>query len=344
MKPISFLLLLVLLGSCNYNYWQGKTLEEEGRIEEANIEYHRALVVDPSDDDYQDAYSRTAVKTAEDLLERYRNFLYLGNFKIAYDRLQKARALHPDHPGINAELQKWTHVLIVGKLEMSFTSLKNQLPLADRMNLQVHLNGPNPNETLIAEVHPQNQTFAVEDQIYNANIQLLMSYSLNAVGVQLVKEQPKSTQFLRFVDFKRPLISKVDGGLDYLEPEASSEDRTRYRIADQLAVQAFSASLNDPFVVPDKGGEYAAVMAKDKVLIKAKDIAFLPQMLYLNQKDHRMLLDFGVITIEQKRVGGLWSYKKNYVERREYLSDIQKNLLLVPYFFYREGAYPFVRG
>ncbi len=30
--------------------------------------------------------------------------------------------------------------------------------------------------------------------------------------------------------------------------------------------------------------------------------------------------------------------------QKEYLSDIQKNLLLVPYFFYREGAYPFVRG
>ena len=149
MKKILLLLLLSsLLSSCSYNYWHGKELEEKGRIEEANIEYHRAYTNTPSLSLYQDAFERTALLTSKELLERYRNFLYLGKFKLAYDRLEKARALNPTDPEIQNELRKWTHVLLVGKVDFKFVSLRNQVTLSDEMDMQVVLNSPNPKQLL----------------------------------------------------------------------------------------------------------------------------------------------------------------------------------------------------
>ena len=51
LKIINSLALLLLMTSigCSFHYDQGLDLENEGRFEEASIEYHRAYVDDPND-------------------------------------------------------------------------------------------------------------------------------------------------------------------------------------------------------------------------------------------------------------------------------------------------------
>jgi len=339
MRRISVLLLALILSSCNYNYWTGKDLEEEGRIEEANIEYHRALTYSPGDDDFREAFDRTAIKTSLDLLERYRNFLYLGKFRIAYDRLSKARSLNPENQEIKAELGKWTHVLLAGKLDLSFKSLKHQVPLSDEMEIQVMLNSPNPNEVLTARVNPQNSTFAVEDQIYNANIQYLMSYSFNAIGIKLVRKNPTREHFQKFVDFRKPVITGVKGGLK------STGGSKLKKVVKLFPLQILKRNNKTRDWVPRPAVEYNARLAGDRIVIgKVKNIAFLPQMMYLNQQEKRILLDFGQVEVRQKKFGGLWRFRRKVNQDRSYLDDIQKNILLKPFFYYREGGFPFVKS
>ncbi len=337
MRRTALVFFCLFLVSCNYNYWRGKELEEEGRFEEANIEYHRAHTASPSIDAYREAFDRTAKKTAVDLLERYQGFLYLGKFALAYDRLTKARALDPENTAIQTELRKWTQVLIIGKLDLRFQSLKHQVPLSDEMTLQVVINSPNPNALLYAKVDPQSQVFSVEDHIYNANVQYLMTYSIHAIGVKLVKFKPKSERFQKFVDFKRPVIIGVEGGL---EPNASALTP----IAQAFPFKALTQGRSENFWFPQQAVEYGVQLAGSKILItRAAEIDFLPQMLYLNQADHRILLDFGQLQLQQKEVGGLWRFRRKLTLERDYLAALQKNILLKPFFEFREGAFPFVK-
>ncbi len=338
MKKIILLLLLsTLLNSCAYNYWHGKELEEEGRIEEANIEYHRAYTNTPSISLYQDAFERTAVLTSKDLIERYRNFLYLGKFKLAYDRLEKARALNPTDPEIQSELNKWTHVLLTGKVDFSFESLQNQVPLSDEMDMQVVLNSPNPKELLYVKLDPQTGSFAIDDRVYNANIGLLMNYSIHSIGIELIRYAPPSVKYMKFVDFKKPVPAKIEGSL-------SPSGTGTQSVEAHYPLELLKKKGGSEFWLPKKGIEFTAKLSGDRIKVgKTKNLDFLPQMLYLNQKDHRILLDFGSIEIQQKKIGTLWTYRRNLVEKRQYLKDIQKNILLKPFFAFREGAFPFVR-
>ena len=338
MKKILILLLLTtFLSSCSYNYWHGKELEEEGRIEEANIEYHKAYTNTPWINMYRESYLRTAKTTSADLMKRYANFLYLGKFKLAYDRLEKARSLDPENPEVLSELNKWTHVLLVGRIDLNFVSLHNQVPLSEEMDIQVIFNSPNPTELLKVKLNPQTKAFAIEDRIYNANIGLLMNYSIHSIGIRLMNSRPKSDKYIKFVDFKRPVPAKIEGSL-------SPKGNQLQPVEGAYPLEKIKARNNSEFWFPRKGIEFTAKLSGDHIKVgKTKTFDFLPQMMYLNQKDHRIMMDFGDLEIQQKRIGTSWGFRRNLKEKRQYLADIQKNILLQPFFSYREGAFPFIR-
>ena len=179
----------------------------------------------------------------------------------------------------------------------------------------------------------------MEDQIYNANIQYLMSYTFNSIGIYLVRKNPTREHFQKFVDFKRPVITGVKGGLD---PKGGSD----LKRVDQLFPYGILKQSNGTVDwVPRQGMEYEARLAGDRIQVKkTAQIDFLPQMMYLNQMEKRILLDFGQVEVSQKKFGGLWRFRRKVEKERDYLADIQKNILLKPYFYYREGGFPFVKS
>jgi len=332
------LMIGLVFSGCNYNYHTGLQLEAEGRFEEANIEFHRAYTRSPGNDKYKDAYHRTAQKTTEDMLIRYEQYVKEKKYAIAYRRLEQARTLSPHHPRIDLELRKWYRILIAGKLDLiEIKSLNSQIPLTDQVVLTVRINSPNVVRRLEAPVDYQTGMFYVEDILYDPPQDLLMMYSLHSIGVKLINNSTESERFKRLVDFKTPVLIEVRGDL-------TGTDEGLVAIDNYYPVDLLSQSNSGDFWYPSRGIRYALLLDANKIQVSSSvnKIDFLPHMLYINKKERRYFLDFGNLQLAQKKTGGAWSYRRFIDEKRAYLRELQKNILLNTYFFYREGGYPYV--
>ena len=338
-KVVGLLLVFGLLFSgCNYNYHTGLQLESEGRFEEANIEFHRAYTRSPGNEEYKDAFLRTAIKTTEDMLNRYEQYVKEKKYAIAYRRLEQARTLSPHHPRIDLELKKWYRILIAGKLDLvEIKSLNSQIPLTDQIILTVRINSPNTIRRLEAPVNYQTGTFHVEDILYDPPQDLLMMYSLHSIGLKLINSSTESEQFKRLVDFKTPVLIEVQGDL-------TGTDKGLVSVEKYYPAGLLSRSNSIDFWYPSRGIRYALLLdgSEIKVSSSVKRIDFLPQLLYINKKERRYFLDFGNLQLSQKKMGGAWSYRRSIDDKRLYLKELQKIILLNTYFFYREGGYPYV--
>lgn len=331
---------LILLSGCNYNYFRGLELEKDERYEEANIEFHLAFTQSPNNQKFRDAYLRTAEKTTIDLLARYEIYVKEKKYVIAFQRLQQAQTLSPDHPKILKELKKWYRILLAGKVDLvQIKSLRNQIPLTDQIILEVRINSANITRVLEAPVDYQTHTFSVEDILYDPDQDMLMLYSINSIGVKLVKNSTGQKRFKKFVDFKTPVLVEVQGNLAASDSELTPVEK-------YYPLNSLNAHNDKQFWYPSRGIRYKLLLDKDRVRVNSsvKRFGFLPQILYMNKKDRRYFLDFGVLELFQKNIGGLWSFRRSISEDRQYLRNLQKNLMLNPYFFFREGGYPFVYG
>ncbi len=329
---------LIFLSGCNYNYHTGVKLESQGRFEEANIEFHRAYTRSPGNETYQDAYRRTAQKTTEDLFDRYHQYLKEKKYAIAFRRLEQARTLSPNDSRIKIELKKWYRILVAGKVDLvQIKSLHNQIPLTDQILLTVRINTPNALRRLEAHVNYQTGTFYVEDILYDPPQDLLMMYSLNSIGVKLINNSTGSQKFKRFVDFKTPVLIEVRGDL-------TGNDQDLVSVSGLYPVKQLQQSNHSKFWYPSRGIRYALLLDKNviRVTSSVEKIGFLPQILYINKRERRYFLDFGQLQLYQKKTGGIWSFRRLVDEKREYLKNLQKNLLLNTYFFFREGGYPYI--
>lgn len=366
-QRVIFFLTIFALAGCNYNYHQGKELEKKGRFEEANVEYHRAYTLSPGDSDYQDAYRRTAEKTSNDLLKRYKKYLEEKKYHLAFKRLQQAHDLTPKSEKVKQELAKWYRILIAGKVDFKFQSLKNQVPLADYMVLEIHFNTPTPSRRLKASIDNTTKTFMAEDVLYDPPQNLLMFYTLNAIGVELenskdillptvVTQQNKETgksgtdgkrllrnqyggnKFQKFVDLRTPALVDIRGKL-----KTNGEKTTP--IQNLYPFESLKKSNGEDYSYPVRGIRYVLYMDDEKIRVRSSSryIHFLPQMIYLNKKSKRIFLDFGNLEVVQKQSGGQWFFRRNVTKGREYLKDLKKNIILNPYFYYNEGGFPFVK-
>ncbi|MDT8446268.1 MAG: hypothetical protein RRB13_05165 [bacterium] len=331
--------LLLLAASCNYNYYQGRELESKERFEEANLEYQRAYTASPGDDDFKEAYLRTAERTTEELLIRYQRYITEGKMDMAFARLEQAKSLTPDHPVVAQELRKWTRVLVAGKVEFEFESLKKMIPLADKMRLVVRLNTSDPRKTLLATIDNQNQTFAVEDVIYNVSQKDLIFYSINAIGAELQKRNERDSRLIKFVDLRIPFPQDVQGSLSALD--TSRKPVEQIYPAGALAQAAAATPWR-----PQRDLSYRMNLQDNQIQVNSSngEIDYLPQMLYVNSEDRRIFIDFGVLECSQKRQGGTWTFRRMASPEREYLADLKNNLIFSPYFYFREGAYHFIKA
>lgn len=333
-----FASFVLLVQGCNYNYYRGQQLEEQGRFEEANIEYHRAYIDSPDNDDYREAFQRTALKTTRDLMERYARYVKEKSYRMAFRMLEKANTLTPEDPEVQSEMKKWYKILLAGKVELAeLKSLNNQIPLTDQIILEIRFNTPNVNKRLEAEIDYKTRLFSIEDILYDPPQNLLMLYSINSIGVKLVNSTTRQSQFKKFVDFKIPILVDVKGELlpvsDKLTPVGS------FYPVDQLV-----SGTDTSFWYPSRSVRYSLELDSDRINVTSTIgyDDFLPQILYINRKDRRYFLDFGHLQIAQRKRGGLWTFRRLVQKEREYMSELEKNLILNPYFYYREGGYPFV--
>lgn len=351
MKQVLFFLTLVsilVLQGCNYNYYRGTQLESEERFEEANIEYHRAYTRDPDDIDFKTAYDRTALKVAADLMERYDLYIKNKKYNLAYELLLKAQGLSPQNEKVVVEFPKWYRILLAGKVKFIFKTLKNQVPLSDEMELQVHFNTPNQGRKLIAKIDNQTQAFSVEDVLYDPPQNLLMFYTVNAIGVDLISRAIigqevnlaafNSKRFMKFIDLRTPALVKIDGTL-------STDGTSQVSVEENFPVSKIAAVNSEQFKFPNRQIRYSLSLKNKEVYVKSTTnyIHFLPQILYMNKAINRMFLDFGEIEVYQPKINGSWYFRRVVSKERKYLKDLKKNVLLKPYFYHKDGAFLFLK-
>ena len=331
--------MLFTLQGCNYNYYRGLELEKEGRNEEANIEFHRAYTGSPGNSKYQDAYQRTAIKTTEELLVRYDKYVKEKKYLMAYRRLERANTLTPDHPGVKEEMAKWYRILLAGKLDLvQIRSMSNQIPLTDQIVLEIRFNTPNITRRLEATVNYETKIFSVEDVLYDPPQNLLMLYSINSIGVKLVNRTTPRAQFKKFIDLKTPVLVDVQGSL-------KEGGNGLVAVGDLYPPELLKNYENNAFWYPSYGIRYSLLLDENAVYVKSSNnhVDYLPMILYINKEDRRYFLDFGHLELAQKKLGGLWTFRRIVAEGREYLQMLEKNLILNPYFYFREGGYPFIK-
>lgn len=345
-KLIIIVFTLFVSAGCNYNYYRGMELEEMGRFEDANIEFQRAYTQSPDNDEYRVAYLRTAKLTSADLMKRYQRYLKLKKYDLAFRKLEQAHALTPHNLIIKSEKKKWFRILLAGKVDFQFTSLLKQIPLTDRMELQIVFNTPDPKKRLIAKIDNQTQTFNVGETLYEPPQNLLMYYTVNSIGVRLARsfkgfsggKSMTRGRLKKFIDFRTPLLTEITGSLE-LRGNGLIPIEKRY------PYDLISKSNSDKFEVPRRGERYSVNLVDGMIKIQSPggNINFLPQMLYVNKVNQRIFLDFGNLQLFQGEGSRIWSYRRLVKKERDYLEDLEKNLLLTPFFYYREGAYPFVK-
>jgi hypothetical protein len=306
------------------------------------IEYRLAYVEDPKDPDYVAALERTSKRVAQENFERYQTYLAAKDFWKAYLRLADAARQDPGLEPVRAEQRKWLRVLVAGQVSLSFDSLRTNLSLADEIKLVARFNTPNPGQVIEAEIDLDNGIFFVEDLLYEPPEQLLAYYSLNSIGVNLVQGRSLSHQFtsseqVRLVNFRTPLLEKFEGRLDFAGG------------AELLPILGHRDAIRDPpekrpYWFPPVNSRYA-LRAEDHRVFAADPKArtdFLPRFLYLNRQSRRMFVEFGHYEIFQDPESRRWGITRLPLQERDYFRALSRNVALQPYFFYDGAAVEFV--
>lgn len=332
------LLAALLLAGCNLNYWEGQTRESQNRWEEAAIQYHLALIASPNDPDYQAAYLRARRQVARDNLERYKRYLADKEFTKAYLRLLDASRQDPGLQEVQAELGKWTRVLIAGQVALDFSTPQSVTAVADEIRLAIRFNTPNPGEVVEAEIDVDSGLFFVENLLYDRPDELQTYYSINSIGLSLVQgktrvKQFTNREFVRFINFRTPVLEASPGPLSFpnggpLIPVA----RQRASLPPEQQERAMW--------VPRANPRYRMVLQGNRILVSSPEgrSDFTPRFLYINKQDRRLLVDFGGYSVKLDESTRRWGLTRLPLSQEDYFSLLLQNIALQPYFFYRDAV------
>ena len=331
-----------LLAGCSLNYMAGKLRESQNRWEEAAIQYHLAVVRDPADADYAEAYARAIKQVARENLARYKEYVANKEFAKAYNRLVDASRQDPTLEELAAEQAKWLRVLVSGQVQLDFKSVQANTNLADEIRLSVRLNTPNPGEVIEAEIDVDTGVFFVENLLYDRPNELLTYYTLNAIGVTLVQGKTRSKQFsskdfVRLVNFRVPALESPPSNLtfpggDKLEPVAAQR-RT-------LGEDPWS----EPVWAPQPSPRYRIDIDGGRLLVQSSvgRSDFTPRFLYVNKKDRRIFVDFGRYAVKQDEASRRWGLTRLSLASNDYFPKFSQNVALQPYFYFRDGILVYV--
>ena len=329
--------LLLAAGGCSYHYARGQGLEAKERWEEAMIEYRLAYVEDPEDPDYAAALDRTSKRVAAENFERYQTYLAAKEFWKAHARLSDAARQDPSLETVKAEQRKWIRVLIAGKVQLSFESLRSNLSLADEIKLVARFNTPAPGQSVEAEIDLDNGIFFVEDLLYDPPDQLLTYYTLNSVGVNLVQGKSSTRQFssseqVRLINFRAPLLEKFEGTISF-----DGGSGLRPILQKRRAInETFS---KPPYWFPPVNSRFSLRAEGNRIVVTdpSQRTDFLPRDLYLNRQSRRLFVDFGHYEIFQDPASRRWGITRLPIQEDDYFRALSRNIALQPFFFY-DGA------
>jgi len=96
--------------------------------------------------------------------------------------------------------------------------------------------------------------------------------------------------------------------------------------------------------VPPANPHYSLRIQGDHILVKPgvqEPAVYTPRFLYLNQADHRVLVDFGRYEARLGGQGQRWTLRRLPLGNQDYLRRLSRNIALQPYFFYREGVFTY---
>lgn len=325
---------------CSRHYDLGQELESEGRFEEASIEYHHAFVKDPNDLEILEALERVNRKVAQENLQRYREFLKKKQYHKAFSRLQNSLRQDPEKKEAQEELKHWTRILLTGKVEFEFKSLGMNLRLAEKMELQVHLNSPS-GKLLRGEVSYENGIFIIEDLLYQTPREKLTEYTFNTIGLELHRKDNRGftkEKFERFIYFRTLVPGSVEGRLNGISESVK-------KVMDQRPslYQRTGSDLQAWF--PPRLVRYQMRLDQNQIQILSteKHREFAPEVLYLNSGNGRAFVDFGVLELKRDEERRKWSIRRKIFFRYsdDYFPELSRNLALSRYFQY-EQAYRFV--
>lgn len=341
-KQLVLFLWVVPLVACSYAYDQGTRLEAEERWEEAAIAYREAVIANPDNSVYLESLSRANRQVARENLQRYRQYLAAGELTKAYARLQAVRQQDPQLQEAAAEAKLWSHVLLSGQVRFEFEQLQTNVRLADEMELQIRFNSPT-GKTLIAPIAEESGLFFVEDLLYRQSPEVVASYSVQSIGLQLVRRELSGLErqeLQKFIDFRELQPLRVQGQLDFPTTMVPSRylvnERTRILLRQHNTVEW----------VPPRLVQYELLLEGDRIALRGTEQRreYAADVFYWNAEDRRALLDFGVYDLRYQPEARNWSIRRQDYQRPQddYLPELAGNLALSPYFFYSGIAYPFV--
>ena len=341
---LALLTVLFLLGGCALKYAEGQALESDGRWEEAMLAYRDAVIDSPDDPEYRAALDRARKVVARDNFDRYKAYLAEKAFQKAYARLVDAARQDPDYQPVQQELKKWERVLVGGQVSFDFTTAQSNISLAEQIALIVRINTPNPGETIDAEVDIDTGTFYAEDLLYNRPNELLTTYSINSIGVELTFgrtriKQFTSKEFVRFVNVRTPVLDNLSGTLAVL-PDGALKPVIDHR----ASLPEVPLAVED--TAPPSNPHYTLRIEGDRILVNGAQpgvpLEFTPRFLYLNRQDRRAFVDFGRYAVRLPARGERWRIRRLPLAGHDYLPGLARNIALQPYFFYREGVFTYV--
>jgi hypothetical protein len=331
-------LLAAVLSGCNLNYLEGRTREVQNRWEEAAIQYHLAVIKSPDDPEYQAAYDRARRQVARDNLERYKRYLANKEFVKAYHRLLDASRQDPALQEVKTEFSKWTRVLIAGQVVLDFSTPQAITAVADEIRFLIRFNTPNPGEVVEAEIDVDDGVFFVENLLYDRPDELLTYYSVNAIGLSVVRgktqtRQFTSREFVRFINFRTPILETPPAPMRF---NANGE---------LTAVPAARVGLvpepkDDPPQPPAPNPRYRMTLQGNRILVSTSGgrSDFTPRFLYINKQDRRLLVDFGRYKVKLDEDTRKWGVARLPLSENDYFPLISQNLALQPYFYFRDAA------
>ena len=357
--PLGWLLLLAVsfattLVACSSHYPRAQFLAEEGRWEEAEIEFQLAYLEDPQDPLYLEALTRAKRQVARINLETYRRYLARKAFRRAYWQLTQAVLRDPEWNEAQAELQRWTNVLISGRITLDFETLRQlNLSNVEEIRLLVRLNTPYRGETLDAEIDPTDGIFHVEHVLYNRPVVDYSLYTLNGIGIELRRERDTrfgfiGREFRRFVSYGTPQRVLPLAGQLQAPAEPTSTPLDVLTVLPPATADEF-ISLPRPQnalwtrsrgEVPRLNPSYHLSLAGRQLSVETKEGTplFMARWFYVNPQTRRVLIDFGPYHLQQQRLG--WEIARQPAAAEDdHLLRLAEQIVLLPYFRQPQAPY-----
>jgi len=332
-KNIFFQIIAFFFVGCSFHYDKGIQLEKEERWEEAAIEYRLASIEDPNNSKITKALSRVNIQVSRENFKTYKKYLKLKEFKKAYKRLEATLIQNPELNEALLEKKYWKSLLISGKVEFDFNKLFSNLRLADEMILQVKINTPN-NKILTGNISGESGIFFIEDQVYRINLSQIVEYTINSIGLKIKRKSPSGilhNEFRKFVNFRELTPVQVIGKI------SKNTFKKQKNVLDHRASLITKKKDREAWF-PSNLLSYKLQFLDDsvKIISKSNRNEFAPSVIYINNSERKVNIDFGVNMLRMNDYRRKWSIQRKLYRTLEddYYNTLASNLTLYQYLFY----------